>query len=386
MIEINKKSECCGCGACVQSCPKKCINICEDFEGFLYPKVSKQFCIECGLCEAACPVVNDKNSNSGFLKTYVAFAKDLDIRMNSSSGGLFSILANNILNSGGMVFGAAFNREMMACHIGISDKNELNKLQGSKYVQSYTGNCYHDAKKALDSGKYVLFSGTACQISGLKRYLKIDYEKLITVDILCHGVPSPKVWRKYLNEQENLYDAKASNVNFRKKSHGWKAFSIYISFDNGTHYEQIYTDDRYMTFFLRNLSLRPSCYKCHFKDLDRESDITIGDCWGIEKYMPQMDDDNGTSVVLIHSDKGLAFFKHISEELELCMAETERALPQTSDSRKSVAMHYNRDRFFKALNKGKSTTYLLKYTEDTLDRKLKSMIKKFFDQLKYKIK
>lgn len=385
MIKINEKSACCGCGACVQSCPRQCIKLSEDFEGFLYPSISKRDCIECGMCESVCPIANNKKQDGRLLETYIAFAKKMDIRMKSSSGGIFSVLANNILECGGKVYGVALDQDKMAYHIEISNTKELYRIQGSKYIQSYTGNSFYQAKQALDNGFKVLFSGTECQIAGLKKYLKKDYANLITVGILCHGVPSPKVWKKYLSEQENRYNSKAIDINFRKKSHGWRAFAINIIFDNGKQYEKKYNEDRYMKFFLSNLSLRPSCYNCLFKDLDRESDITIGDCWGIENYMPHMDDDCGTSVVLIHTEKGLKLFEEISKELEMSFAELEKALPITADSRKSVTLHYNRNKFFKALNKEKTTMYLMKYMEDTLDRKIKSEIKKILIKLKHEL-
>lgn len=257
MIQINNKDDCCGCGACSQICPQECIELIEDPEGFVYPQVLKNYCLECGLCERACPIINSSAKCSIDVKpdAYIGYAKDLDIRLRSSSGGLFSLLAKIVLHSKGKVYGAAFDHNMMVHHIGISDESELFKLQGSKYHQSNTENCYCDAKQALDCGQLVLYSGTACQIAGLKSFLKKDYGNLITVDVLCHGAPSPKVWKKYLSEQEASHGSKAISASFRGKSFGWKKYSISIDFENGTKCERVHTDDPYMTLFLRNMSL-----------------------------------------------------------------------------------------------------------------------------------
>lgn len=293
MIQINDKKDCCGCGACMLSCPSECISLKEDKEGFLYPHVNAELCINCGACERSCPVLNCELSEGVLPDAYVAYADDDVLRENSSSGGMFSLFAENILNSGGVVFGAAFDSDFTVHHIVVESVDELSKLRGSKYLQSRTENAFKEAEDYLKSGRKVLYTGTACQIAGLKRYLKRDYTNLYTVDVLCHGVPSPKVWKKYLEEQEKTHGAAVRRTFFRNKKYGWKTYAVSLDFSNETVYERIFKEDSFMKLFLGNICLRPSCHDCKFKGLSRPSDITIGDCWGIEKIMSDMDDDKG---------------------------------------------------------------------------------------------
>ena len=315
--------------------------------------------------------------DNAVLGTYVSYAKNSNIRTQSSSGGIFSVLAEIILLNNGVVVGAAFDENMLVRHILVSRLEDLDKLRGSKYLQSNIGNIFLKIQQLLISNRLVLFSGTECQIVGLKKFLGKEYENLYTIDILCHGVPSPKVWRTYLNEQEKNFSARAMKVSFRNKVRGWKEFSLQIVFDNGEKYEEIFTKDRYMKFFLRNISLRPSCYKCKFKLLNRESDISLGDCWGIDSYMPDMDDDKGTSIILIHSLKGKRLFNKCKDKLIYSVAETDLVLPPYSDSRISVTMHKNREKFFIFLNKGKSTEKLVKLVENSHITRISFLIKKY---------
>ena len=351
MISITDKKNCCGCNACVQKCPKKCAAMQEDIEGFLYPVVNQQECVNCGLCEKVCPVLNVKMIEQE-LTAYAAYANDDDIRMKSSSGGLFTLFARQILSDNGIVFGAAFDRDFMVHHIAIESEEELYKLQGSKYLQSRIENTYQEAERHLKSGRRVLFTGTACQIAGLKKFLGSEYELLYTVDVLCHGVPSPKVWKKYLDYQEKCHGGAVTRTFFRQKSFGWKTYALKLQFSNSSTYEQIFSKDLFMQMFLANICLRPSCYACKFKTLSRPSDITIGDSWGIENYMPDMDDDKGTSVVLVHSKKGQELFDLCQSGMVFKEAEVDKILPSTADSRKSVAMHPCRTYFFKKLDRG----------------------------------
>lgn len=375
MINVLQKEQCCGCDACTQICPQKCISMKTDSEGFSYPIADKSVCIECGLCEKVCPVKNAKKCNETTVGTYIAYAKNEPMRLKSSSGGLFSLFAQNVLKSNGVVFGAAFDKELMVHHIKVEDEKELKLLRGSKYLQSRIENTYIEAKLELQKGRKVLYTGTACQIAGLKNFLKRDYDNLYTIDILCHGVPSPKLWKFYLNSQQNIYSADITDVSFRSKDFGWKAFAMELNFNNLSKYKKPFTQDPFMDLFLSNICLRPSCHSCKFKALERPSDITIGDCWGIEKYMPELDDDKGTSVILTHSHKGEEMFENIKDFLNYNSAETEQALPPSSDSRKSVAPHENRKIFFKALN-SKSCTMkkLTKLLEPTFGSRAKSII------------
>lgn len=298
MIEITDKKKCSGCSACQQICPRQCITMKRDAEGFLYPDVEKRLCIECNLCQKICPIENKPEMSRKGTEAYVAISTNNGVRTESSSGGIFSLAAEWVLNHGGIVFGAAFDENFGVHHIKVSSIAELKAIRGSKYLQSRIEDTYHEAKKYLDSGSYVLFSGTGCQIAGLKSYLRKEYENLYTIDVLCHGVPSPAVWKRYLREQEQNYESSATEVSFRNKSHGWKNYCVKIKFANGKTYEQTFTDDVFMKLFLSDICLRPSCHDCRFKEFPRVSDLTLGDCWGVDVYFPEMDDDKGTSVVV----------------------------------------------------------------------------------------
>jgi coenzyme F420-reducing hydrogenase beta subunit len=380
VIDIQDKENCCGCEACVQICPQGCIHFEEDEEGFRYPKVDKEKCIGCNKCEKVCPILKCKEKETEDIEAFVAYILDEDIRIASSSGGIFTVLAQSILEEGGVVFGAALDGENQVNHIAVTKEKELEKLRGSKYVQSRINNTFSEVKDMLGEGKKVLFSGTACQIAGLKQYLGKEYENLLTIDVLCHGVPSPKVWEKYLKEKEKNNNGIAKQINFRNKYHGWKKFSMEIIFDNAKSYRKEFYYDYFMKLFMSNICFRKSCYACRFKDLSRPSDITLGDCWAIENYMPELNDDKGISIVLIQTSKGEKIFNQISKKIKMRQVEVEKALPPSSDSRKSVKCHSKRNEFFEKLNEGYSFRELIKLTEPSLmakvTRKIKSMIKK----------
>lgn len=378
MLHIQNKEDCCGCSACAQICPKKCITMKEDSEGFLYPVTDAKVCVNCKKCETICPIINSESNKSDDAKpdVYVAYHNDEEIRMKSSSGGIFTSLAEGILAEGGAVFGAAFDENYLVVHKSIHSVEELDKLRGSKYLQSKIDQSYVKTKIYLDSGKTVLFTGTACQIAGLKAFLGKDYANLFTLDVLCHGVPSPKLWEKYLEEQVKEHGADIQRIFFRQKNYGWKKFAVSIDFANETAYECIFTKDAFMKLFLSNICLRPSCYKCRFKGMNRPSDITLGDCWGIEKYMPDMDDDKGTSVMLVHTVRGRMLSQIISHDLKMRTAELDKALPPNADSRKSVLPHPRRKQFFVLLGKGKSIRCLVQLLQPSLADKVINRMKK----------
>lgn len=370
---INKKG-CCGCTACMHVCPVKCIAMHEDEEGFLYPAIEKEKCIHCHKCEKVCPIRNTDNLNRK-TETFVGYNRNEEIRKQSSSGGVFSVIAEWILEQDGVVFGAAFDKNFEVHHIAVESKEELAKLRGSKYVQSRLENVYPEVKQYLEMDHKVLFTGTACQIAGLKKYLNKEYENLYTVDVLCHGVPSPKIWRMYLEEMKRQYNALIEKVEFRNKETGWKNYSMNIEFSNKQYFCVRYFNDKYMRMFLENIDLRPSCYSCHFKGFPRISDMTIGDSWGIEKYMPDMDDDKGTSTILVHSLKGEIIFDVIKKNLILREARLDEVLPSTADSRRSVEMHPNRKKFWEGARRGENIDTLYEYVPKTFIQKIVSLMR-----------
>lgn len=321
MIKIKNKSKCSGCHACINSCPKKCISMQPDDEGFLYPVVDKDKCINCGLCKKVCHVLNPlENNNSP--DAYACYNLNEDIRISSSSGGIFTLIAEWIIEQGGVVFGASFDDNLVVKHFCIDNKEDLYKLRGSKYVQSVIGNTYSQVKEILKNGRSVLFTGTPCQISGLMLFLGKSYDNLYTQDIICHGVPSPKVWELYLRYQERLLNSEVNKEifpSFRSKEHGWLNFSVEMHFKSDVEYCVPHDNDSFMKAFLTNLSLRPSCYKCKCKGVHRNSDITLADFWGVNRLMPDMFDNKGTSLVLTNTEKGRRLF----DEIQRCTSYTE---------------------------------------------------------------
>lgn len=293
---------CCGCSACVQRCPQECISLCEDNEGFLYPTINKDVCINCGLCDRVCPVLN-KSQQHEPIAVYASISKDEKIRMQSSSGGIFSLLAEQVINAGGVVFGARFDEHWQVKIDYTESINGIAAFRGSKYVQARVGNSFRQAEIFLQQGKKVFFTGTPCQIAGLKNFLRKEYTNLLTADCACYGVPTPKVWERYLQESVgNSSKQDISSISFRDKVTGWKNYSFTIYRRNSPLIRQSRYENVYMRAF--SLFLRPSCYKCRMKGLCSMADFTLADFWGITELSSQMDDDKGTGLVIVHTDKG----------------------------------------------------------------------------------
>lgn len=314
MIQINKnKDNCCGCNGCVQICPKRCISLKEDAEGFVYPEVDINLCINCNLCEKVCPVINSTDSNDETLpspKIYGVKNKDIQTCIASSSGGVFKALADRFIDEGGVVFGAVFTPYFQVAHTSASTMEELIPMMKSKYVQSEIGTCFSQAESLLKLGKKVLFTGTPCQVAGLKLYLRKDYPSLFTVEVICHGVPSPGIWRKYLNEICGGTTERIAEVNFREKNCGnWFDSVFSVKGDaNGKKTETIVSmptgDNPFIRAFTSNVCLRPICYDCSHKNGKSGADLTIGDFWGINELAPAFYDKRGVSLVVVHSSKG----------------------------------------------------------------------------------
>lgn len=343
MEEIVSKNLCTGCGACCNVCPKKAIKMVEDSEGFKYPVIDKTKCINCKLCLKTCPVLNSKENHFN-IKSFACFNKNEQIRMNSSSGGIFSLIAEEVIKKKGMVFGAAFDNNYDVIH---KYSNDISDFRNSKYVQSDLKNTFKEAEKFLINGKYVLFTGTTCQIEGLKKFLKKDYDKLYTQDIICHGVPSPKVWQQYLNYVSN--NERITDINFRNKDKGWQQYSLKIKL-KGRTYNKDNQKDEFIMLFLNNLCLRKSCYNCAFKKDARNSDITLADFWGIDNILPDMNDDKGISLVLINSQKGAELFELIKNKIEYKEVDFKEAIKENSIINNSVKMPSKRDQFFTDLD------------------------------------
>lgn len=337
MIVLKEKKDCCGCSACAQRCPKQCITMQSDNEGFLYPIIDTDKCIDCGLCEKVCPVIN-RNEPSKPIAAYAAINKNEEIRLASSSGGIFTLLAEAIINEGGVVFGVKFNEKWQAVFDYTETLEGIAPFRGSKYVQAVVGNAYKDAESFLKSGRKVLFTGTPCQIAGLKKYLRKEYDNLLAVDVICHGAPSPLVWKEYLNElirakrvaEKNTVSLSLNDepvltgISFRDKTNGWKKYCFRATFaalkaaknsvSEPPYLLETFNKNKFMQGFLRDIYLRPSCYSCPAKNGTSGSDITLGDFWGIENHISEIDDDKGVSAVLINSTKGVDALKLIDYE------------------------------------------------------------------------
>lgn len=317
MIQIEKmiredRADCCGCTSCWNACPTGALDMVEDAEGFLYPKVNTSKCVECELCSQSCPSLHYNAEMTPVFKTeaFAAINPDEAVRKKSSSGGIFYLLAEYVLKHNGVVFGAGFNSEWEVCHYPVNTIEKLNLLQGSKYVQSRIGDTFRKVRNELLQGKLVLFSGTPCQCTGLTQYLQRDYENLLLVDFICHGVPSPRVWRDYVVCRVGEGGRKEiSEISFRNKNLSWERYLLTFRLRKVNKY--LAADlhhDLFLKGFLQNLYLRPSCHHCKFCTDDRVSDITLADYWGVAQDLPEMYDGKGTSVCFLHSEKAKAIF------------------------------------------------------------------------------
>lgn len=386
MIEVTEKKYCSGCHGCYNVCPVKCITMVEDKEGFLYPAVDKNQCIDCGLCEKVCPIINKKERVNN-ITAYACINKDEYIRSKSSSGGVFSLLAENIINQGGIVFGAGFDDDFNLVHSYTDNIEGISKYRGSKYLQSKIGNAYSIIKDFLEKGYKVLFSGTPCQIDGLISYLGKEYSNLMCIDIICHGVPSPKVFKMYRCNLEKKYRGTTKRMTFRCKDNSWKKYSISLEFSNNDKYISEFNKDIFMRGFLQNLYLRPSCYDCNSKTLNRLSDITIADFWGIDNIAPELNDDKGTSLVLINSNKGKDILNQLQDKIIIKEVECNEAIKYNSSAIKSVPNNPKRDMFFKSLdsNSDNINELIVKYTKISLGKRTYKKFRGILSKVKKKI-
>jgi len=386
MITINDKRDCMGCSACLNICTQDCIKIEYDNEGFWYPQIEQNKCIKCGRCIKVCPIIN-KSTVDNQPCAYACINKDEFIRLESSSGGLFTLIAEEIINNGGVVFGAGFNEQFEVYHSYVETKDDLDKFRGSKYVQSNTGYTYKQVKDFLNQGRKVLFTGTPCQIGGLKSYLSRNYNNLICVDFICHGVPSPLVWKKYIEFRKENAASEIRRIAFRKKDKSWKRYSVSFLFKNGTEYKETYDKDLFMKVFLKDICLRPSCYACEFKTLHRQSDITLADFWGIQNVLPEMDDDKGTSLVIINSTIGQSVFNKIKDKIIYKKVDINQAIRYNPAAVKSSKYNPRRESFFQELDKLPFDQLVKKYCKDSISekiiRKSKALLRKMIERLNF---
>ena len=372
-MEIVSKSKCSGCHACFNICPKDAIIMVPDENGFKYPQINEDLCIHCNLCKKVCPILKDVKKEND-IQAYACINKNNEIRKNSSSGGVFYLLAKNILSKNGVIFGARFNDDFEVVHDYIEKVEDIYLFQGSKYVQSTIHDSYKKAKKFLDCNRLVLFTGTPCQIEGLLSYLQKGYPNLITQDIICHGVPSPKLFKLYKENIQNKYGDEITKINFRNKTSSWKNYEMSIDLKNH-HYEISHNDDVYMKAFLNDIALRDSCYQCNAKKKHRLSDITLADFWGIESVLPEMDDDKGTSLVIINSTLGKQLFEEIKDQINYKEVEYEKAIANNPSLYQSVNRPKNRDTYLDNVTADNLNDITKKYTTVSIFKKIIRKIK-----------
>jgi len=306
-IEFDLIEKCCGCEVCASACPVSCIEMTVGRDGFYYPKVNTVACIECGNCSKVCPVLNKGEKNTP-IAVVEGFSKNSEIRRKSSSGGVFSELAKVVLSERGIVYGSAFDETLSVKEIGVENADGLERLRGSKYVQSRMGMVYCAIEQKLKTGRKVLCSGTPCQIRALNNYLRREYDNLLTVDFVCHGVPPQLMLDKYCAYVEQKIGKSIQNLFFRDKSVSWEDFGMRIVFEDGSELTRHQREDDYLRLFLQNICLRGSCHNCPAKEFSSGSDLTLGDCWrlvGTEK-----NDHLGTSVIFLNTQKGKAFWEN----------------------------------------------------------------------------
>jgi coenzyme F420-reducing hydrogenase beta subunit len=382
-LEIYDKSNCMGCTACSSICPKSCIQMSADKEGFSYPVVDLSKCIECGKCVKVCPMLNPlKPREDSEFAAYAAVSNNKNILEDSSSGGVFYYLGLQVLKQGGVVYGAKFTDEFMVSHSKATTQEELKAFMGSKYIQSNIGYSLKDIKKELDSNYWVLFSGTPCQIAGLKKYLNHDYEKLILCDFICTGVGSPKFFSYYLDYFANKFGEPIRTVSFRNKKHSWEYFQMVIKSKKHS-YEKIRFFDPFIKAFYSHKILRPSCYNCKYKRMNSGADIKLGDYWSVQSVHPNIANPMGVSLILIGSNKGDSLLKSVQDKLEITPTAYENVLLLNKSYSEVVKKPEDREDFFQILAENPSPEMVFKRLKKLTKTSLKDKILVYLRFLKH---
>ena len=347
MIDIKNKTNCCGCWACESACPKHCIDMVEDDEGFRYPNVNKDGCVDCHLCEKVCPIINARVEEPRKQRAFLLQHKDPVVLKESTSGGAFTAIASYVIKQGGVVFGAGYNERFEVVHSYTETIEGLGKFRNSKYVQSQIGSAYRDALKFLKDGKIVCFSGTPCQLEGLLSFLHKPYDNLITIDVVCHAITSPKIFRTYVEQKMNEVDGGIENIMFRdKRPYGYKYSSMSVYSNGKQAYREGVETDVLLRSFFSNINVRPSCYECKFKKRYRITDFTIWDCFDVYKFSKEMDNDKGVTRILAHTEKACHILNRLADEVNLTEINANDAVEGVKELVQSVKVNERRTMFF----------------------------------------
>lgn len=379
ILGITEKN-CCGCGACYQSCPKKCITMKENDRGFLVPVVDEDKCVNCGKCISVCTEISTPNFYP-VKKAFAAVAKSMSTVKTSTSGGVFGVLAEEVLVNKGVVYGCSWNNKLTAKHNRIDSINDLHLIQQSKYVQSNTDNTFVSVKKDLTDDKTVLYAGTACQISGLRKYLGKEYENLITLEVACHGVPSPGLFRKYIEYIECTSGKEVKDFRFRNKEKHRKGehYKFCVTFSDGSLKYNLSNEDVYYGSFLSGKTLRETCYSCKYKKQDRVADFMLSDYWGIEKEHKDFPAENGASAIFVCSDKAEKLLSNVKDKLIFQESSVEKVISHNHSLVESAKIE--EDKKFKSINDDKLFESLK--PPFSIKRKIKNMVP---ERLKYFLK
>lgn len=379
-------TNCTGCGACLNVCPKQAIGMQQNEKGFYNPVINEEICIKCGLCNKVCPINNYKSENIEHPTVYAFQNQDKDILFKCASGGAFASIAKYVIKNNGIVYGVVYDENMKVCHSRTDNLKYLEKMYSSKYVQSDTKDTYKLTKVDLENGRLVLYSGTPCQIAGLKSFLRKDYENLITVDIVCHGVPSPLVFELYKKEISKFNDDKILNIDFRNKNNGWNPYNIEIKTIKSTFVEKANKND-YFKLFLSNLNINSSCNACQFNKLPRTADLSLADFWGVDEYDKNLNDNRGLSIILLNNTKGIELLKHLSAKEILKEIPLEYVILCNKNICSSSTPHKNREKFFIDIKNGKSLKQCVKkYAAVPIHLSIYRILPKFIKNfIKYKI-
>lgn len=350
MIKISDKAKCCGCTACMNVCPVQCIVMRRDREGFDYPVANPDICISCGKCEDVCPMTRTRSEERP-LKTLAARVPEF--MAGSSSGGVFPVLAQKIIDGDGVVYGAVLNPDLTVSHTDASDMQGVERMRGSKYVQSELYASFEEVKYELGEGRKVMFTGTPCQIAGLKSYIGKDDPNLLLVDCACHGVPGPGLWEKYVKALSIKYGIQIKDIRFRGKDRSWRKYDFVIN-DADRSIPTPHHKDPYMLLFLQDMTLRPSCYQCPFRKGGSGSDLTLADLWNVAQVAPEMDDDKGVSLILVNTEKG----KEAIAGLAVKEIDPVLALKRNGAFADALQVPQRREEFFRGMHSAKD---IIKY-------------------------